>query len=119
MLRSQWMASAILFGLALSLGCGQGAEALNEGKEVQYTSTLKQMQVMTERGFLSRNESQMTHIYSAVHPEESIREHFLGKFIDLFYKGSAGQLVLQLIGKKKISKEEVEYIKEQLKKIEK
>lgn len=94
-------------------------EILGKKKDVQYTSTLKQMQVMAEKGLLKRNESQMTHVYSAVSREKEIKEHFLDRFLDLFYKGSPGNLIVQLLGKKGISKQDVAYIKEQLKKMDK
>lgn len=93
-------------------------DALKQNREVQYTSTLKQMQVMTEKGLLKRDTSSMKHIYSAADEEEKIKGHFLTKFIDSFYKGSNSKLIMQLLGSGNISKKDAEYIKEQLNKIE-
>ena len=89
-----------------------------EKREVNYTSTLKQMQVMTEKGLLTRDESSMKHVYSPVYEEEMVKNHFLQKFVDVYYKGSASKLVMQLLGNKKTSKKDLEYIKEQIKKLD-
>ncbi len=91
---------------------------LSDQKEVQYTSALKQMQLMTEKGLLYRDESNMKHVYSAAIEEEQVTEYFLQKFVDSFYKGSASKLIMQLLGNKKTSKADIAYIKEQLKKLE-
>jgi BlaI family penicillinase repressor len=93
-------------------------EELNKQKEVQYTSTLKQMQVMTEKGLLKRDESNMKHVYSPGQAEEKVKEYLLQKFINSFYKGSPGKLIMQLLGNKKTSRKDIEYIKEQLKKLD-
>ncbi|HYD92217.1 MAG TPA: BlaI/MecI/CopY family transcriptional regulator [Flavobacterium sp.] len=93
-------------------------DTLNEKREVNYTSTLKQMQVMTEKGLLTRDESSMKHVYSAVPNEEVVKNHFLQKFVDVYYKGSASKLVMQLLGNKKTSQKDLDYIKEQIKKLD-
>ncbi|MBV9987755.1 MAG: BlaI/MecI/CopY family transcriptional regulator [Chitinophagaceae bacterium] len=87
-------------------------------KEVQYTSTLKQMQVMTEKGLLTRDESQMKHVYTPAEKEKDVKSRFLNKFVHSFYQGSASQLVLQLLGEKKTSKKEIQAIKEMLKNLD-
>ena len=95
-------------------------EQLNEQKrEVHYTSTLKLMQIMAEKELLTRDESNMKHIYSAAMEEQTMKGMLLDKFVDNMYNGSAGSLVLQLLGNKKASKNELEAIKELLKKLEK
>lgn len=94
-------------------------EQLNKQKEVQYTSALKQMQLMTEKSLLDRDESSMKHVYSAAVEKEQVTGHFLQKFIDSFYNGSASKLIMQLLGNKKTSKNDIAYIKEQLKKLDK
>ena len=94
-------------------------EKLNEEhKEVNYTSTLKQMQVMAEKGLLARDESNMKHIYSPVDKEEKMKEHFLREFVDSFYKGSTSKMVMQLLGNKKTTKKDIEDIKEQLRRMD-
>lgn len=94
-------------------------DILNEQKrEVQYTSTLKLMQIMVEKGFLQRDESQMKHIYSPVVEEQSTKSHLLEKFVDTMYNGSASSLMMQLLGNKKTSKKELDAIREMLRKMD-
>jgi BlaI family penicillinase repressor len=87
-------------------------------KDVNYTTTLKLMQIMAEKGLLFRDESQMKHVYSVVEEEQKTKEHLLDKFVNTMYKGSPSKLVMQLLGNKKASKEELDEIKEILKKLE-
>src|SRR5215469_18435641 len=61
-------------------------DKLNEQKEaVIYTSTLKLMQVMKEKGMLDRDETNMKHVYSAAVPEEKVKGTLLGHFVDSMY----------------------------------
>jgi BlaI family penicillinase repressor len=88
-------------------------------KDVNYTTTLKLMQIMADKGILKRDESQMKHIYHVAEAEEKTKDHLLDKFIDSVYQGSAGKLVMQLLGNKKASKEELDIIREMLDKLDK
>lgn len=81
-------------------------------KDVNYTTTLKLMQIMADKGILIRDESQMKHIYSVVEEEQKTKEHLLEKFVDSMYKGSASKLVMQLLGNKKTSSEDLQAIKD-------
>lgn len=94
-------------------------EQLNTQREVNYTSTLKLMQIMWEKGILVRDETSMKHIYSVAEEEQKTKAFLLDKFVDSMYKGSASKLVMQLLGNKKTSREELDAIKSLLKKIEK
>jgi len=95
-------------------------DELNEQKrEVQYTSTLKLMQIMAEKGLLKRNESQMKHVYSAAEEEGKTKEVLLERFVNTMYNGSASSLLLQLLGNKKTSKKEIDAIKDMIKKLDK
>ncbi|MET0394744.1 MAG: BlaI/MecI/CopY family transcriptional regulator [Chitinophagaceae bacterium] len=95
-------------------------DQLNEQKrEVQYTSTLKLMQIMVEKGLLERDESQMKHVYHAAQEESKTKSMLLDKFVDTLYNGSASSLMLQLLGNRKTSKKELEAIRELLKKFDK
>ena len=92
---------------------------LNEQKEiVQYTSTLKLMQVMKEKGMLERDETNMKHIYSAAVEEDKIKGNLLGRFVDSMYNGSASSLMLALLDNDKTSAAELKKIKELLNKME-
>ncbi|MGN7721202.1 BlaI/MecI/CopY family transcriptional regulator [Chitinophaga sp. 22620] len=95
-------------------------DVLNEQKrEVQYTSTLKLMQIMVDKKLLNRDESQMKHIYSPAVEENSTKGHLLDRFVDTMFNGSASSLMMQLLGNKKTSKKELDAIRELLKKMEK
>jgi predicted transcriptional regulator len=95
-------------------------DQLNEQKrEVQYTSTLKLMQIMSEKGLLKRDDSNMKHVYCAAEEESKTKEFLLERFVNTMYNGSASNLMMQLLGNKKISKKEIEAIKELVKKLEK
>ena len=95
-------------------------EQLNEQKrEVQYTSTLKIMQIMVEKGLLNRDDSQMKHVYRAAMEENKTKGVLLDRFIETMYNGSASSLMMQLLGNKKTSKKELEQIRELINKMDK
>ena len=95
-------------------------DKLNEEKrEVQYTSTLKLMQIMSDKGLLTRDESNMKHIYSAAEEENKTKEFLLERFVNTIYNGSASSMMMQLLGNKKTSKKEIDMIKELIKKLDK
>jgi predicted transcriptional regulator len=93
-------------------------DQLNEQREVNYTSTLKLMQIMADKGILDRDESSMKHIYSVAEEEQKTKAYLLEKFVDSMYKGSVSKLVMQLLGNKKTSEKELDAIREMLKKME-
>lgn len=93
-------------------------DELLKQKEVNYTTTLKLMQIMADKGILKRDESQMKHVYSVVEEEQKTKAHLLDKFVDSMYKGSAGKLVMQLLGNNKASQQELQEIKDLLRKLE-
>src|SRR5580704_1961035 len=90
-----------------------------EKRAVQYTSTLKLMQIMAEKGILKRDETNMKHIYSPVMEEQKTKGFLLERFVDSMYNGSASSLMMQLLGNKKTSKKELQAIKDLLKKLDK
>jgi BlaI family transcriptional regulator, penicillinase repressor len=93
-------------------------DQLNEQKRaVQYTSTLKLMQIMADKGLLSRDESNMKHIYHAALDEQQTKSVLLERFVDSMYNGSASNLMMQLLGNKKTSKEELDAIRDLLDKL--
>ncbi len=81
-------------------------EAINKKKPVGYTTTLKVMQVMHEKGLLVRNDSKYRHIYKPVLPEDKTQGQLLTDFLDKAFSGSAEKLVMQLISAKKLSAKE-------------
>jgi predicted transcriptional regulator len=93
-------------------------DRLNEEKrEVQYTTTLKVMQLMTDKGLLKRDEGQMKHIYFAAEEESKTKGILLDRFVKTMYNGSASNLLMQLLGNKKTSKKELDAIKDLIKKL--
>jgi BlaI family transcriptional regulator, penicillinase repressor len=95
-------------------------DKLNEQKEaVIYTSTLKLMQVMKEKGMLDRDETNMKHIYSPLLQEDKVKGNLLGRFVDSMFNGSASNLMVALLGNDKTSDEELKKMKELLQKMEK
>ncbi|MFZ1528057.1 MAG: BlaI/MecI/CopY family transcriptional regulator [Ferruginibacter sp.] len=95
-------------------------DTLNEqNRAVQYTSTLKLMQIMAEKKMLTRDETNMKHIYAATMEEQQTKSFLLNRFVDSMFNGSASSLMLQLLGNKKTSKKEIEEIKGILKQLDK
>lgn len=95
-------------------------DTLNAQKRaVQYTSTLKLMQIMSEKGMLTRDETNMKHIYSSAIEELKTKNFLLNRFVDSMYNGSASSLMMQLLGNKKTSKKELLEIKALLNKLSK
>jgi BlaI family transcriptional regulator, penicillinase repressor len=94
-------------------------DRLNEEKrEVQYTTTLKVMQLMAEKGLLKRDDSQMKHIYADAEEESKTKGILLDRFVKTMYNWSASNLLMQLLGNKKTSKKELDAIKDLIKKLE-
>ena len=87
-------------------------EELAQMKEVGYTTTLKLMQIMHEKGLVKRDESMRTHVYQAAVNKEKTQKHLLTKMIDSLFGGSSTQLVLQALGggEQKVSAAELEEI---------
>ncbi len=83
-------------------------------KQVQYSTTLKLMQIMAEKGIVVRDESQMKHIYAAAIDESKTKGNLLNRFIDTVYDGSASNLIMQFLGNKSTSKKEIDEIKKLL-----
>lgn len=90
-------------------------DKLNEQREVNYTSTLKLMQIMAEKNLLLRDESNMKHIYKPAEEEIKTKSHLLDRFVKTLYKGSPSKLVMQLIGSEETSKEELDELRKILK----
>ncbi|MCF2948325.1 BlaI/MecI/CopY family transcriptional regulator [Paraglaciecola aquimarina] len=91
---------------------------LNTQRKVGYTTTLKTMQVMTEKGLLDRRKEGKSHIYFPIIQESSTKEGLLSKFIDNTFGGSTSQMMMQLIGKHKVNQDELSQIKTFLKNLE-
>jgi len=80
-------------------------------KDVGYTTALKIMQNMTGKGLLTRTLNGKSHLYASALKKEETQRSLLNKFIDTAFAGSASNLMMQLLGNKKTSKEELDEIK--------
>lgn len=87
-------------------------EELAKTKDAGYTTTLKLMQIMHDKGLVKRDESMRTHIYQPAVNKEKTQKHLLDKMIDSLFGGSSTQLVLQALGSgdQKVSAEELAQI---------
>ena len=92
--------------------------ALNIGRKVGYTNTLKMMQLMHEKGLLSRDESNRSHIYNPTIKADDIRSNLLNHVIDTVFEGSTSSMMLHALGNYKASADEIEAIKSLLNNIE-
>ncbi|HXB09105.1 MAG TPA: BlaI/MecI/CopY family transcriptional regulator [Puia sp.] len=94
-------------------------DQLNRQKEsLSYTSTLKLMQIMHEKGMVIRDESSMTHVYSAVLEEQKTKGVVLKKFVDSMYNGNVKSLMLELLGNEKTTNKDWDTIKDLLTKLD-
>ncbi|MCI4647967.1 BlaI/MecI/CopY family transcriptional regulator [Phaeodactylibacter sp.] len=91
---------------------------LSKNREVVYTTTLKMMQVMTEKGFLQRDTSSRTHLYEAIVTEKAVKTTLVDRMVDTVFQGSPLQLAIQALGHTKADSEDLEALKEIIRKLE-
>ena len=89
-------------------------EELSKTKDAGYTTTLKLMQIMHEKGLVKRDDSVKTHIYQPAVSREKTQKHLLGKMINTLFGGSTTQLVMQALGNHKASADELDEIQKLL-----
>ena len=89
-------------------------EILCEHKDAGYTTTLKLMQIMFEKGIVKRDDSSKTHIYRANITRENTQQQFVGKMIHSLFGGSSTQLVMQALGNHVPNQEELAEIQKLL-----
>ncbi|MBC6109514.1 BlaI/MecI/CopY family transcriptional regulator [Pedobacter fastidiosus] len=88
-------------------------ETLNK-KDSGYTTTLKLMQIMHEKGMVERDTNQKTHIYKAIVNQDRTEKQLVNKMIDNVFNGSAARLVMQALGNHSASADEIDEIKKYL-----
>jgi BlaI family transcriptional regulator, penicillinase repressor len=86
-------------------------EALSKKKRMGYTSVLKLMQIMFDKGSVRRNEDQRAHVYEANHAAEKTKRQLAGDVLQRVFDGSASQLMMHALAGRKGSKEEVEELR--------
>ncbi|MHC4293531.1 MAG: BlaI/MecI/CopY family transcriptional regulator [Planctomycetota bacterium] len=93
-------------------------ETMSKNKATGYTTTLKLMQIMTDKGLLLRDDSSRTHIFNPAISQEQIQKHLVGDFLERVFSGSAEQLVMRALSDKKVSVEELDKIKKMVEEFE-
>ncbi|HUS03824.1 MAG TPA: BlaI/MecI/CopY family transcriptional regulator [Chitinophagaceae bacterium] len=89
-------------------------EELSKNKDSGYTTTLKLLQIMFEKGLVTRDDSNKTHIYQPAVTRQKTQKQLLDKMINTLFAGSSTQLVLQALGNQKTSKDELDEIQKYL-----
>ena len=86
-------------------------DELSPAQKTGYTTTLKQIQVMTEKGLVTRTERGRFHVYRAKGPEGAIQRRLVRDLVDLAFGGSSGRLVLQALSGQPASPDELREIR--------
>ena len=86
-------------------------EAMNKDSDTGYTTTLKLMQIMTEKGLLHRDDSQFKHVFKPALTEGKAQKQLVGDLLDKAFSGSAEKLVMRALSAKKVSAKELARIK--------
>jgi BlaI family transcriptional regulator, penicillinase repressor len=93
-------------------------DRLNTRREVGYTTTLKLLQIMHEKGLVNRIEDGRTHIYTASVTQDATQSVLLQQFVDAAFRGSAMKMVMQALGNHEASAQELDEIKALIAQIE-
>lgn len=93
-------------------------DALSSTQDSGYTTVLKLMQIMTDKGLVVRDESQRAHIYTARSSAQKTQRQLLGDLVDRAFGGSPARLVMQALSATKASTEELTAIREMLDQME-
>ena len=97
---------------------GQVQESLSRERETGYTTALKLLQIMTEKGLVVRDESKRAHVYRAKFTEEQTQQQLVGDLLERAFGGSATRLVVQALSSRRASKKELEQIRNLLNELE-
>ncbi len=94
-------------------------EILNQTRDTGYTTTLKIMQIMNEKGLVSRDTTQRTHLYDAAIPKESVQQGIVQKVIQSVFRGSGKKLIMQVLGQHEPTPAELHEIRTLIEEMEK
>ena len=86
-------------------------EVLAEERDTGYTTTLKLMQIMADKGLVTRDESSRTHVYTARSSQESTQRQLVNDLVERAFGGSAAELVLRALSSHKTSDDELQEIR--------
>ena len=93
-------------------------EALGDERGIGYTTVLKLLQIMAEKGLVERDASQRSHVYQASHPEEEVQALLVSDLASQAFSGSAAQLAMRALSDHPASAEELREIRRLLKRLE-
>jgi predicted transcriptional regulator len=93
-------------------------DALSSTQDSGYTTVLKLMQIMTDKGLVTRDESQRAHVYSPREAEQKTQRQLLGDLIDRAFGGSPAKLMMQALSASRASAEELNAIRRMLDEME-
>ncbi|MGH9755424.1 MAG: BlaI/MecI/CopY family transcriptional regulator [Blastocatellia bacterium] len=96
----------------------QVCETLGQEREIGYTTVLKLMQIMTEKGLVERDETERTHVYQSKLTQEQTQQQLVGDLLEKAFGGSASQLVMQALAAKPASADELARIRQLLDELE-
>jgi predicted transcriptional regulator len=86
-------------------------ESLSRERPSAYTTALKMLQIMTEKGLVRRDESERTHVYQTKFSEEQTQRQLVRDLVDRAFGGSASKLVLQALAARRASPDELSEIR--------
>lgn len=92
---------------------------MSKTKETGYTTVLKLLQIMTEKGLVRRNEEARAHVYEPAEPAETTRRRLAGDLLERAFAGSAAELMMGALSAKPASAEELAAIRRLLDSYEK
>ncbi|HVV71916.1 MAG TPA: BlaI/MecI/CopY family transcriptional regulator [Verrucomicrobiae bacterium] len=82
-------------------------EQIGPDQQTGYTTTLKLLQIMFDKGLVKRNDAARSHVYEAAVTEEQTQRQVLGHLLERLFAGSARKLVMQALAVKKASPAEL------------
>ena len=89
-------------------------DEIRRRRPVRYTTVLKLLQIMTEKGLVQRDESARSHVYGAAVDETAVTSHLVKDLVDRAFEGSAAKLVMQALAAKPASPRELKEIRDLL-----
>lgn len=93
-------------------------EALSQDREIGYTTVLKLMQIMTEKGLVERDETERTHVYRTSLTREQTQQQLVNDLLEKAFGGSASQLMMQALAARPASADELAQIRRILDELE-
>ena len=93
-------------------------DKFNKQRRVGYTTSLKMMQIMTEKGLLTRDTTLRSHVYTPAFQPEDVQSNIMDHILKTVFKGDRSRLVQQALGNHDVSDEELSELKALIQKIE-